>query len=149
MIDGYETVVRLKDGLVKSQPREHFGTRTDVICARSHLHEKPGITFWHFAGEVEKKWAGYYAGYGKHKPSTGLSAVFCAIEYLTPSSIALIGFDRLLRPEDDTTGKWYQKPIKVPFGIGSHDAHAEAACLRSLPVQIVDLAGEHGEVHRL
>jgi hypothetical protein len=147
VIDSHKTVIRLKAGLVPSQLPEHFGTRTDVICARSHLFERPGVKFWLFPAlpdPVAEKWLKHYWEFGPKtkggKPSVGLCAIFLAMEYLKPKSISLIGFDRVLNPLDDTSGKWNQRPFKNRFGTGSHDQDAEGRCVRALPVKIVNLA---------
>jgi hypothetical protein len=152
VIDSHDVVVRLKHGLVSNQPAEHFGRRTDVICARSDVYRKPGVAFWRFPDlpdPMAEKWLKYYWQFNpkckRGKPSIGLCAVFCAIEFANPDSIALIGYDRLLS-EDETTGKWHQPRRFNKFGTGSHDQRAEAECLKSLPVRIIDLAGTHGSV---
>lgn len=132
VIDSHETVIRLKG--CPTEPEEHFGTRTDILCARSHIFEKPGVKFW-LADPLPGKWGDYYRQYGRYKPSTGLCAVFCALEYLKPREISLIGFDRLLR--DGPGWKWNDPPHVRRFV--SHDGAAESACLQSLPVRIVDL----------
>ena len=69
------------------------------------------------------------------KPSTGLKAVFCALEFLKPAEIGLLGFDRILRPEVPTS-KWWHTPGKYLYG---HDAGAEHRCLMSLGVNIVEV----------
>lgn len=151
------TVVRLKNGLYKEthdrdyphrMDPEHFGTRTDYLCARSHLYDHKRFPFWLFLDESEREWIDYFRRYSKRKPSTGLCAIFKAFEKLDEREIALIGFDRFLHPDDNTTCKWY-KP-KAHYGWG-HDAHAEKKCVESLPIKIIDLAKEHtsGKVSRL
>lgn len=147
VIDSHKTVIRLKHGLTNNQPVEHFGTRTDIICARSHLFAQPGIGFWLFPAlpdPVAVKWLKHYWEYGPKtkggKPSTGLCAVFMAMEYLKPKTISLIGFDRVLNPQDQESGKWFQKPQRNRFGTGSHDQDAEGRCLRALPVRIINMA---------
>jgi hypothetical protein len=147
VIDSHKTVIRLKHGLIASQPIEHFGTRTDVICARSHIYERPEFDFWLFPAlpdPLAEKWLKHYWEFGPKtkngKPSVGLCAVFLAMEYLKPKSISLIGFDRVLNPDDDSSGKWFQKPYRNKFGTGSHDQDAEGRCLRALPVKIINLA---------
>lgn len=149
------TVVRLKNGLYKDEfdrdrphetAAEHFGTRTDYLCARSHLYNHGRFPFWHFEDSQQPRWIDYFDRFvstRKRKPSTGLCAVFLAIDRLAPSEIALIGFDRMLMPDDTTTSKWY-KP-RAHYGWG-HDAHAENRCLYSLGIPIIDLASEHGAV---
>jgi hypothetical protein len=134
------TVVRLKFGLPKDADPEVWGTRTDYLCARSHLHQSSG-PFWIF--NDPPKWIAYYRKFSRKKPSTGLCAVFCAIDHLNPPEIAVIGYDRLLNPADQKSGKWNKPVIPGAFGTGSHDQRAEHACLMSLPVRIIDLAKEH------
>lgn len=145
LIDRNE-VIRLKHGLTRDMPREHFGTRTDYICGRSNLFrpEKAGPTFWHF--KDESPWVKYYAQFKPKmwKPSHGLCAVFCAIDYLQPKEIALIGCDRMLYADDDRSKKWNSPPTKAhPW---PHDQRAERECLFSLGITIVDFARAHGEV---
>ena len=140
MIDSHDTVIRLKWGLRNDQPREHFGTRTDVICARSHLFEQPGIRFWH-SSLIENQISARYLKYGTAKPSTGLCAVFCALEYLKPKEIALIGYDLLLNPEGPNEKYNDRRPR-----FQSHEAMAEAKCLSELPVKVIDLVRVHGQV---
>jgi hypothetical protein len=137
VIDGYETVVRLKSAPV--DPAEHFGTRTDVICARSHLFAKPGVPFWYWHA-VEDKWLPKYRKFGQAKPSTGLCAIFCALEYLKPKEIALIGFDQLLHGK---AGKYNDRHRP---GFTAHEGDPESKCLKSLPVTIIDVVGEHEQV---
>ncbi len=132
MIDSYKTVVRLKGGF--KDPPEHFGTRTDVICARSHLFEIPGAAFWYCAGDIEDRLKRCLSKWSYAKPSTGLCAIYCAVEFLKPESIALIGFDLLLH------GKPGKYNDMRRTGFSAHDARAEGECLRSLPVRIVDLS---------
>jgi hypothetical protein len=135
VIDAH-TVVRLKNGLnvkPKALP-EHWGTRTDFLCARSLVYrdEKSKVPFWHFADDPE--WLEYYSKFNpRHdKPSTGLCAVFCAIER-GYDDIALIGFDRLLNPDDTTSRRWNEDRMYSMYG---HDQRAEHACLMSLPARI-------------
>lgn len=135
-------VVRLKDGLTPSQPREHFGTRTDYICGRSGIYRKSNVPFWYFDEEKNApgKWLKYFAQFKPKlwKPSHGLSAVFCAVDRLNPKQIALIGFDRVLYPEDDRSYKW--NSAKKPPHPWAHDQRAEHECLFSLGIEIIDLA---------
>jgi hypothetical protein len=137
-------VVRLKHGLTKHQPREHFGTRTDYICGRSELYRPRGIPFWLFSDR--SPWITYYAQFKPRpwKPSHGLSAVFCAIEHLKAREIALIGFDRVLHPCDENSQKWNDTP--GPPRRWAHDQRAENECLRSLGVTIIDFAREYGSI---
>ncbi len=139
VIDSHETVVRLKECKTDA---EHFGTRTDYLCARSNIFEKPVVPFWLFP-VIQGKWLPVYRKFGTAKPSTGLCAVFCVLEYLNPPEIALIGYDQLLH------GKAGKYNDRMRTGFTAHDGNAEAKCLASLPVKIIDLAREHEQVHRL
>ena len=87
--------------------------------------------------QADVEWLRYFKRFEPsfRKPSTGLKAVFCAMEFLWPDEIGLIGFDRLLRP-DVATSKWFHEQGKYLYG---HDANAEHRCLMSLPVKVVDL----------
>ena len=86
---------------------------------------------------ADPKWLDYYRGFGPSfpKPSTGLKAVFCAVEFLGPAEIGLLGFDRVLHP-DVPTSKWWHAPGKYLYG---HDAHAEHRALFALGVKITEL----------
>lgn len=140
VIDSYETVVRLKAAPI--EPAEHFGTRTDIISARSHLYARHDVPFWYWHA-VEDKWLPVYRKFGQAKPSTGLCAIFCALEYLKPREIALIGFDQLLHGR---TGKYNDKGRP---GFTAHEGIPEMRCLQSLPVKIIDIVGEHEQVSRM
>jgi hypothetical protein len=139
LIDSH-TVVRLKEGLTPQQRKDskNWGTRTDYLCARSLVYQKKE-PFWHFNDPPE--WIEYYNRFEpRHKkPSTGLCAVFCAIDRLAPDEIALIGYDRLLDPSDRKSRKWNERSMTSLYG---HDQRAEHECLMSLPVRIIDLAKE-------
>jgi hypothetical protein len=117
------TVVRLKRGLLETYDRQHWGSRTDYLCARSPFFDHRQFPFWLFDSQ---KWIDYFARFSSQKPTTGLCAVFCAIDRLAPDELGLIGFDRVLRPEEHT-GRYL------------HDAYAEQACLHSLGLTITDL----------
>lgn len=138
MIDSHETVVRLKSA--QTDPPEHFGTRTSVICARSHLFERPGVEFWLCAGDIEDRLKNIFRKWSYAKPSTGLCAVYAAVEKLKPESIALIGFDQLL------WGKPGKYSDRHRTGFTAHDGRAEMECLKSLPVKVIDLVSEHVKV---
>jgi hypothetical protein len=144
VIDSH-TVVRLKQGLTNQQRKDskNWGTRTDYISARCPGFEQPGVGYWHFNDPV--KWVTYYRQFTRRKPSTGLCAVFCAIDHLNPSDIAVIGFDRILRPHDECTGKWHEPRRFSKFGGGAHDQQIEHECLHSLGVRIIDLSKEYAQ----
>lgn len=136
VIDSH-TVVRLKNGLTKQQPKEHFGTRTDYLCARSLVFDLGEYPFWHLRDDSH--WHTHFKRFApkRKKPSTGLCAVFCAIDQLNPKEIGFIGCDSLLNP-DITPTKWDSS------GPWAHDMHAENACLHSLGIEVIDF----GEVRR-
>lgn len=139
VIDAH-TVIRLKAGLAseggQAPPVEHFGTRTDYLCARNPAFDTGAVPFWLFddASPAGRRWRAHYARFSDKKPSTGLCAVFVAVDAFAPEEIALIGFDRVLYG-DGRTGKWYREPCDHLWG---HDAPAERRCLESL-IRIIDL----------
>lgn len=139
------TVIRLKEGLKPGYDPEHWGTRTDYLCARSltYKDEKSKVPFWHFDEDKNKpgKWLKYFATFKPKlwKPSIGLSAVFMAIDRLAPKEIALIGFDRVLNPDDDRSHKWHNSAGKPPHG-WAHCQRAERECLYSLGINVIDLS---------
>ena len=146
-----QTVVRLKHA---ERPGPEWGTRTDYVCASSPSFwtDKRRADFpdsaecwvqsekavprgtWRVAS---RDWLDLYRTFNPNfpKPSTGLKAVFCAVEFLKPDEIGLLGFDRVLHP-DVPTSKWWHTPGKYLYG---HDAHAEHRCLHSLGVKITEL----------
>lgn len=117
MIDTY-TVVRLKDGLKPGYDRKDWGTRTDYLCARSPRYDKGNFDFW----LAMDRYAEYESS---KKPTTGLCAVLEVFQRLQPTEVALIGFDRLLRPNDPDP----------PFTWLAHDKHAEHRLLMKLGVK--------------
>ena len=66
--------------------------------------------------------------------------MFCAIEYMNPSEITLIGYDQLLH------GKAGKYNDKARTGFTAHDGKAEMECMKALPVKFIDLASEHVQV---
>lgn len=144
------TVVRLKSG--KTGDAKDWGTRTDYLCARSASFAQPGIPFWHFPeGEWARWWLDYFNSFEPRipfkprlpKPSTGLCAVFCAMEFMKPKEIALIGFDRMLNPDRETF-KWNSTQSTC----WPHDSHAERKALLGLGIPIIDLVN-NGPIPRL
>ena len=118
VIDSY-VVVRLKEGRTGG----NWGTRTDYLCARSSRYDNGRYPFWLLRDQYAE-----YVCPGK-KPTTGLCAVLETMARLAPAEIALIGFDRLLYPDNpDPPNTWL-----------AHDKWAEHECLMSLPVRITDL----------
>jgi hypothetical protein len=148
-----QTVIRLKHA--DRPTAEDWGTRTDYVCASSPsfwtdkrrndfpanaecwvLSEKtvPRGTW----KEASKGWLEVFRRFDPEfpKPSTGLKAIFCAMEFLDAQEIGLIGFDRMLHP-DVPTSKWWHQTGKFAYG---HDAYAENRCLKNLPIRVVDLS---------
>ena len=125
MIDSFDTVIRLKTAVTDPL---HRGMKTDVICSRHAKHEQPGARFWLYP-DCASDWTPYWHKYSRHpKPSTGLSAIFCAAELLKPSAIALIGFDHVLHPNPEHPNhKW------------GHDSSGEHAAVMGLGIEIIDL----------
>lgn len=90
-----------------------------------------------------ERWDDYLAPYGlQYEPSTGLRAILCAVEFLNPPEIGLIGFDRLLHP-DTPTHKWY---LPVGQHYWPHDSHAEREAAHGLGVKLIDLAEPYADV---
>ena len=153
-----QTVVRLKWAEIPNA--EDWGTRTDYIVASNpqFLHKRiarklPPLDaeYWFLnegnlrdlppgTRQAGRKWFEYWGKYKTPgskliKPSTGLRAVFCVMEFLAPTEIGLLGFDRILHPEVKTT-KWWHEPGKYVY---AHDAHAEHRALMDLDVKITEL----------
>ena len=154
-----QTVVRLK--WAERPDAENWGTRTDFVCA-SHPDFKrkranrnlpplePTVQYWFLSPDRHEIQPGDRAG-GKHwfqywdkykvpgsklaKPSSGLRAVFCAVEFLPPAEIGLVGFDRILHPEVKTT-KWFHPVGKHNY---AHEAEAEQRALFDLGVKITEI----------
>lgn len=156
-----QTVVRLKWAEIPNV--EDWGSRTDYVFAahsnyfldRDRL-KKPKLNaeFWMLPQQADpelpgirqgsRDWIEYFAKHREASPvqkrtwrkaSTGLKAVFCAVEFLKPEEIGLIGFDMVLHP-DSNTWKWFAPPGKYSY---SHDAETERRALMALPVKIVEL----------
>jgi hypothetical protein len=134
------TVIRLKKGIPKKADPIHWGTRTDYICGTHPSFAVEGPPYWHFPPKAEygawqNKWWEYFRSFKpgvpfkpwQPKPSTGLCAVFCAVEFLKAEEIAFIGCDRLMQP-DRYSGKWNEAgPVCQP-----HDWAAEHKVINSL-----------------
>jgi hypothetical protein len=101
-------VVRLKRGLLDSSDPQHWGRRTDYLCARSPRFDHGKHPFWLYEGQ---------------KYSTGYCAVLETMRRLAPTEIYLIGFDRLLHPQRDE-GDWL-----------GHSKWIEHELLKQLPVK--------------
>jgi hypothetical protein len=105
------TVVRLKQGL--TLPVEHWGSRTDYLCACSPRFDNGKYPFW----LVEQT--------GLPKLTTGTAAVLEAKRRLNPKEIFVIGFDRVMHPEKpDPPHTWL-----------AHDKWAEHEMLMKLGVK--------------
>ena len=153
-----QTVVRLK--WAERPDAENWGTRTDYVCAsgpsfwtgRAAKGLPPlNAEFWFLANRKDTTppgpgmrrasdtWLDYYDTFRTErafpKPSTGLRAIFCAVEFLAPTEIGLIGFDMVLHPEV-LTFKWNSPPGKFSY---AHEATAERRCVMSLGVKITEV----------
>jgi hypothetical protein len=108
------TVVRLKRGLLDTHEPAHWGSRTDFLCACSPRFDNGRFPFW-----LARR-----RDVGTKKATTGLCAVYEAIERLAPESVSVIGFDRLMCPEiSDPPHTWL-----------AHDKFAEHEILKQLGV---------------
>lgn len=153
-----QTVVRLKWAEIPNP--EDWGTRTDYVCASSpefrrkrvarhlaplacelwflseHYHEAPPGTR-KASNDWFKYWERYKVPGSKlDKPSTGLRAVFCAVEFLKPDEIGLLGFDNVLHPERKPTTKWFHAPGKFMY---AHEPTAEHRALMDLGIKVTEL----------
>jgi hypothetical protein len=153
-----QTVIRLKAAEIPDAA--DWGTRTDYVCAsnpqflRKRIVRKlPPIDaeYWFLpeqpirdlppgTRQAGKHWMAYWRKYvpansKTPKPSTGLRAVFCAVEFLAPAEIGLVGFDRILHPEVKTT-KWFHPVGKHVY---AHEAEAEQRALFDLGVKITEI----------
>ena len=83
------------------------------------------------------RWVSWYAGFSKMKPSHGLCAAMCAVEFLNPPEIGVIGFDSMMHPEQT-------EQVNLTRGPGRwlHDQQAEAKALYALGPRIVNLANQ-------
>lgn len=115
-----QTVIRLK------HPKVHPGTRTDYYCSRSNAL-KGGEPFWHFK-KSDKKWMEVYRRFSDMKPSTGLCAMWSAIDHLGATEIGLAGFD-----------DFWARIRKFP-----HDFDAEYRCAHSL-LKVVNVSEKPSE----
>lgn len=144
VIDSARVVVRLKSAPM-FEP-EFWGVRTDVICARrTHwlgatlrddveywLFDAPSIAGPRYA-DVQR-WETWYREFSTRKPSTGLCAVMCAVEFLAPARVAIIGFDAIVSGKQARGGKWTGG---APWT--AHDAETEKRALHALGVEILNL----------
>ena len=127
-----QTLVRLKGAQIPNSV--DWGTRTDFICSKS-LQYQTSVPFWHY--DKNGKWRDHFSMYSTRKPSTGLTALFCAVDR-GYSEVGLAGFDNLLRPWDQGWTKWHMARHAGTWG---HDSHAEHLCAFNLPIKIVDVTG--------
>lgn len=81
-----------------------------------------------------ERWTKYFAEFKpeKLKPSTGLTAIFSAVEQ-GYEEIGLLGFDSLFT--DKVTGKWNVEPSKWIWG---HDQLAEQRAVAGLGIKVFD-----------
>lgn len=158
-----QTVVRLKNNPVPG--REYVGTRTDYCCSTHPAFRIKGPEFWCYPDNIHKpaipeaiekcnnmgekfmlricnreRWDAFYAQYNPTcKPSTGFRAICCAVEFLNPPEIGLVGFDRLFGSTD--SHKWYHGPEGGRLRPWVHDSAAEWRAVQDL-VKVVNLATE-------
>ena len=138
-----QTVIRLKGAPMPNSA--DWGTRTDYLSTTKPHYCNPLTPGerWCF-GNPEKgyrrpdvdKWLAYFSGFvgpKRRKPSNGLCAVFCAVEFLKPDAIGLVGFDAALHPERNSGKWWDDKPPKW-----SHDQQAEYAALHNLGIKVIE-----------
>jgi hypothetical protein len=80
------------------------------------------------------RWSNYFNEFKpeKPKPSTGLTAIFAAVEQGF-EEIALLGFDSFFT--DKVTGKWNVDPKLAIWG---HDQLAEQRALQGLGIKVID-----------
>jgi len=104
-----------------------------------------GVEYWCYPTAAERagrvadveRWNAYFSKYEPtYKPSTGLRAIFCAVEFLDPPEIGLIGFDRLYGSTD--THKWYHGAEGELLRPWLHDSAAERRAAEDL-VTLIDL----------
>ena len=142
-----QTVVRLKDA--KKPDSLDWGSRTDVVCATSHIYRPDKGMFWWFPKRGDPKdendmrvadyrrWRKYFADFSISKgPSTGLSAIFCAVEFENPKQIGLAGFDNLLYPDEKGWSKWWLPRHKHNWDA---DSPAEHRAAMALGVELIDV----------
>jgi hypothetical protein len=124
-----QTLVRLKGAQIPNSV--DWGTRTDFVCGTSRVYET--AHFWLF--DDKGKWRDHYSTYSTFKPSTGLAAIFCAVDR-GYSEIGLAGFDNLLHPNEEGWTKWYMPRHKGRWG---HDSAAEHRCAFELGITLKDV----------
>jgi hypothetical protein len=124
-----QTVVRLKNAPMGDPAI--WGTRTDYICSRKDhwvIEHPPCLELWMFQQGKDHgnrrycdhgRWVAWYAGFSKAKPSHGLCAAMCAVEFLDPPEIGVIGFDSMMHPDEKKQAKHDR-----PAGLWVHDQHA-------------------------
>lgn len=142
-----QTVVRLK-GCPKPDPL-YFGTRTDYQFVNKLGCPPQGCPVWAFVfmlGGIpqaqnadRERWMKYYASFGPSwtKPSSGLRAIFCAVEFTGAKQIGIVGFDKFMDASRNPN-KWNQAPFDAPPGSKEHDYEKERQCAESL-VELVEV----------
>jgi hypothetical protein len=145
-----QTVVRLKNA-----PRpnaEDWGTRIDYQCASTPLWDRLAPEIWVLPNEKETgkyqdgdgvrvsdgRWWQYFWRFAPgYKMSTGLRALCCAVEFLNPDEIGLLGFDNLIHPQVKGLQKWHEAPFSRQQW---HDYDAEHQAAMALGVKLRNLA---------
>ena len=139
-------VVRLKRA--EKPSCKDWGTRTDVICATSHIYRQPDVMFWWAAKRAqrsdalcrvwdERRWLEYFRRFSTAKgPSTGLRAIFCAVEFLDAQDLGLAGFDNLLYPAEEGWAKWWQPRYSHYWDA---DSEAEHKAAMALGIELIDV----------
>jgi len=140
-----QTVVRMKAAPMPDPV--DWGTRTDYVCVRHDMwiDTTKDVEYWAFKVGGQngprirfadyKKWVEWFAGYSGKKPTHGLCAVMCAVEFLQPKQIAVIGFDSIMNPHKIMQARWDRG-----LSPWTHDQAAEAKAIRDLVPDIIDLA---------
>lgn len=142
-----QTIVRMKT--IKTPNKRDFGSRTDFMCNTNPSSNVVDCDFWLLSAKEFKRvakaerpnvkrldpsWFDYFKSFNpKFKPSTGMRAIFAAVQFLDPEEIGLAGFDRLRDP-DGNSGRFLSAE-----GYYAHDAHAERRCAESLGLRLTFL----------
>jgi hypothetical protein len=136
------TVVRVKHWPPPSHYYpEHMGTRCDYLVTKKP-QPLEGVTnlLWEDGVGVGDWWAYWLSHEPRNKsrkPSHGLIAVFCAVHLLKPTSVNVIGFDRVFGNLE--TYKWWPKEGGANT-LGCHDWAAERRALDGIGIPIIDLS---------
>ena len=141
-----QTVVRLKR-CPRPDP-EVFGTRTDFhfVPTLAYMDHPTGAKVWAFmhAGYYpgaqnadRERWYEYYHSFNpRHfKPSSGLRAIMCAVQFLDAKEIGVLGFDAFM-DHKKSTRQWTWDPVKEYISL--HDYETEHKIAESL-VKLVEV----------